>query len=149
MLTHIKIRVFLSTLLLRIPRHPAPNGTRHQQTEHLDRHLRYFHFSFLKAFREIMKENQGGHVLDLACGTAILARKAKRIMPDLKVVGLDLCENMLVQARRLCQAERLDISLVCSDAGSFPSALGCCAICEEPPPRNLHWRNQTQTCNNM
>ncbi|MPY98129.1 MAG: methyltransferase domain-containing protein [Actinophytocola sp.] len=43
----------------------------------------------------------GDRVLDLACGTGVVARAAaRRVMPDGRVCGLDVNENMLAIARR-------------------------------------------------
>ena len=45
---------------------------------------------------------RGHHVLDVGCGTGILARTAAdRVAPSGRVVGLDLNEGMLAVARRL------------------------------------------------
>jgi len=44
----------------------------------------------------------GDHVLDVACGTGVLAREAaKRVGPDGSVTGLDLNDGMLTVARRI------------------------------------------------
>ncbi len=65
----------------------------------------------------------GQHVLDVACGTGVLARAAaERVGPDGKVVGLDMNDGMLAVARRKAphvvwrqgRAESLPF-----DAGSF------------------------------
>ncbi len=43
----------------------------------------------------------GQHVLDVACGTGVLARKAaERVGPDGSVIGLDLNDGMLAVARK-------------------------------------------------
>ena len=43
----------------------------------------------------------GDHVLDVACGTGVLARHAAaRVQPGGRVIGLDLNEGMLEVARR-------------------------------------------------
>ena len=44
----------------------------------------------------------GDHVLDVACGTGVLAREAsKRVGPEGSVTGLDINEGMLAVARRV------------------------------------------------
>jgi SAM-dependent methyltransferase len=63
----------------------------------------------------------GQTVLDVACGTGILARTAAdRVGPTGKVVGLDLNEGMLTVARRV----RPDIEWRQGDAASLPLADG-------------------------
>jgi len=59
----------------------------------------------------------GARVLDVACGTGIVARTvADRIGPDGTVVGVDLNDAMLTVARRV----RPDIDYRSGDAGSLP-----------------------------
>lgn len=59
----------------------------------------------------------GNHVLDVACGTGVLAREAsKRIGPEGSVIGLDLNEGMLAVARRV----RPDIDWRQGDAAAMP-----------------------------
>jgi ubiquinone/menaquinone biosynthesis C-methylase UbiE len=60
-------------------------------------------------------------VLDVACGTGIVARiVAPRIGPRGRVVGLDLSPAMLAQARRVSEAEGLDIEWVQGSAQELP-----------------------------
>jgi SAM-dependent methyltransferase len=59
----------------------------------------------------------GEGVLDVACGTGVVAREAAdRLRGDGRVVGLDLNEAMLVVARRL----RSDIEWIQGDAAALP-----------------------------
>jgi SAM-dependent methyltransferase len=61
----------------------------------------------------------GQRVLDVACGTGIVARTAAdRVAPDGTVVGVDLNEAMLTVARRV----RPDIEFRQSDASALPAA---------------------------
>jgi demethylmenaquinone methyltransferase/2-methoxy-6-polyprenyl-1,4-benzoquinol methylase len=62
----------------------------------------------------------GAEVLDVAIGTGLLAREACRIVgPDGRVIGLDLSESMLAEARRA-----LGIPLVQGLAEQLPVAAG-------------------------
>jgi SAM-dependent methyltransferase len=59
----------------------------------------------------------GGSVLDVACGTGVVARLlAERVGPNGRVVGLDLNDAMLAVARRL----RPDLRWERGDAGALP-----------------------------
>jgi SAM-dependent methyltransferase len=59
----------------------------------------------------------GQRLLDVACGTGIVARTAAGLVePDGKVVGLDLNEAMLTVARRVCP----DIEFHQGDATALP-----------------------------
>ena len=59
----------------------------------------------------------GDRVLDVACGTGIVARTAaSRVGPSGSVVGVDLSEAMLAVARRI----RPDLRWVRGDAGALP-----------------------------
>jgi SAM-dependent methyltransferase len=59
----------------------------------------------------------GDHVLDVACGTGVLAREArKRVAPGGSVTGLDLNEGMLAVARRV----QPDITWHQGDAAALP-----------------------------
>lgn len=70
---------------------------------------------------------QGSHVLDIACGTGVLARRAlARVGTNGRVVGIDPAPGMLAAAREiepaidwiLCSAEALDV-----DDASFDSVV--------------------------
>src|SRR5262245_23631955 len=61
----------------------------------------------------------GQDVLDVACGTGIVARTAAEVVgPAGSVVGVDLNESMLVVARRI----RPDLDWRQGDAGRLPVA---------------------------
>ena len=63
----------------------------------------------------------GQSVLDVACGTGIVARTAaERVAPDGRVVGVDLNEAMLTVARRL----RPDLEWRHGDAAALPFGEG-------------------------
>jgi SAM-dependent methyltransferase len=60
---------------------------------------------------------RGSSVLDIACGTGIVARRAADVVgPTGRVVGLDLNEGMLAVARRL----RPDVEWCSGDAAALP-----------------------------
>jgi SAM-dependent methyltransferase len=66
---------------------------------------------------EVAGMKAGDRVLDVACGTGILAREAAdRVGPTGRVAGLDLNEAMLAVARRL----RAEIDWRQGDAGKLP-----------------------------
>jgi ubiquinone/menaquinone biosynthesis C-methylase UbiE len=66
---------------------------------------------------QIVGIKPGDRVLDVACGTGILAREvAARVGPKGRVTGLDLNEGMLTVARQL----RPDIDWRQGDAGNLP-----------------------------
>jgi ubiquinone/menaquinone biosynthesis C-methylase UbiE len=70
---------------------------------------------------EVAEMKAGDRVLDVACGTGILAREAAdRVGPTGSVTGLDLNEAMLAVARRL----RPEIDWRQGDAGKLPFADG-------------------------
>jgi ubiquinone/menaquinone biosynthesis C-methylase UbiE len=59
----------------------------------------------------------GDHVLDVACGTGVLAREAsKRVGPEGSVTGLDLNEGMLAVAKRV----QPDVDWRQGDAAALP-----------------------------
>lgn len=72
----------------------------------------------------------GDRVLDLACGTGVVARAAaRRVMPDGHVCGLDVNENMLAIARTI----RGDIEWRRTDASrtDLPDASFDAAFCQQ------------------
>lgn len=67
----------------------------------------------------------GNRVLDVACGTGIVARlAAPRVAPSGKVVGLDLNEGMLAVARAHAPANGAPIEWKQGDATALPFAAG-------------------------
>lgn len=63
----------------------------------------------------------GARVLDVACGTGIVARTvAQRLGPPGRIAGLDLNQAMLAQARRAAEAEGLDIDWQEGSAQDMP-----------------------------
>ncbi|HEX6418884.1 MAG TPA: methyltransferase domain-containing protein [Acidimicrobiales bacterium] len=71
----------------------------------------------------------GHHVLDVACGTGVVARTAADLVgPDGRVVGVDLNEAMLTVARRV----RPDVEWRRGDAGDLPFGDGTfdAAVCQ-------------------
>jgi SAM-dependent methyltransferase len=76
-------------------------------------------------------------LLDLGCGTGILAVRARRHCR--RAVGLDISMGMLAVARDLAFAEGLALPLVCSDGvrmpfarGSFDRVVACESLCHVP-----------------
>lgn len=69
---------------------------------HLDMYDRYLE-RFVKRI-----ESQGASVLDVACGPGNVSAYLAKVRPDLKLVGIDLAEGMVKQARlRVPSAEFL------------------------------------------
>jgi SAM-dependent methyltransferase len=53
-------------------------------------------------------ESQGASVLDVACGPGNVSANLAKVRPDLKLIGIDLAEGMVMQARlRVPSAEFL------------------------------------------
>lgn len=69
----------------------------------------------------------GQSVLDVACGTGIVARTAaERVGPDGRVVGVDLNQAMLTVADRVCagvELRRADVTALPFGDGSFDAVL--------------------------
>ena len=62
-------------------------------------------------------------ILDLGCGPGTFSRELKLMYPKAHIVGLDLVQGMLIQAKRK-QSWRYKWSLVSSDMKSMPFANG-------------------------
>jgi ubiquinone/menaquinone biosynthesis C-methylase UbiE len=70
---------------------------------------------------DLANVHAGDRVLDVACGTGIVARNAAdRVGPDGSVTGIDLNEDMLIVARRV----RPDLTWQQGDAAALPFADG-------------------------
>lgn len=67
---------------------------------------------------------RGADVLDYACGTGLLSLAAARRCGPGRVVGVDLSEAMLAQARAKAAREGLDIRFVHGDAEAWKPAEG-------------------------
>ena len=77
-----------------------------------DRYVeKYFHLDMYDPYLErFVKriESQGASVLDVACGPGNVSAYLAKVRPDLKLVGFDLAEEMIKQARlRVPSAEFL------------------------------------------
>ena len=58
--------------------------------------------AWVPALVELLSLQRGHHVLDVACGTGLVARHVTRqVGPEGRVVGLDVHPNMLAMARRM------------------------------------------------
>ena len=72
---------------------------------------KYFHLDMYDPYLErFVKriESQGASVLDVACGPGNVSAYLAKVRPDLKLVGIDLAEGMVKQARfRVPSAEFL------------------------------------------
>jgi SAM-dependent methyltransferase len=80
---------------------------------------------FAKGLLEFAQLNAGDHVLDVACGTGIVARLAwPQVAPSGHVVGLDLNAAMLGVARRATEQAGMPIEWQEGDAASMPLADG-------------------------
>lgn len=80
---------------------------------------KYFHLDmydrYLEQFAQRIK-SQGASVLDVACGPGNVSAYLMKIRPDLKLVGIDLAEGMVKQARlRVPSAEFLVKDCRCID----------------------------------
>ena len=90
----------------------------------------YERFAVGRLFRQLAERflegvplRPGQRVLDVACGTGIVARvAAPRVGPSGKVVGLDLNEGMLAVARERSAAEGASITWQQGDATALPFA---------------------------
>lgn len=64
---------------------------------------KYFHLDIYDRYLErFVKriESQGASVLDVACGPGNVSAYLAKVRPDLKLVGVDLAEGMVQQAKR-------------------------------------------------
>jgi SAM-dependent methyltransferase len=81
----------------------------------------------------------GQSVLDVACGTGIVARTAaERVGSGGRVVGVDLNESMLTVAERVCQdveLRRADVTALPFEAATFDVVLCQMALMFFPDPR--------------
>src|SRR5579884_96682 len=69
------------------------------------------------------KPQKGEHILDVACGTGIVARNvAPFVAPEGKVVGVDTNPDMLATARSLPSPSDITIQWVQGDAQQLPFA---------------------------
>ncbi len=76
---------------------------------------------FAKGLLEFADLKVGEHVLDVGCGTGILARFAwPFVAPSGRVVGVDLSASMLAVARSKADEGRLPITWEHADAASMP-----------------------------
>src|SRR5512134_852432 len=90
----------------------------------------YERFAVGRLFRQLAERflegvplKPGDRVLDVACGTGIVARvAAPRVAPTGKVVGLDLNEGMLAVARACSAEEGTSIAWQQGDATALPFA---------------------------
>jgi demethylmenaquinone methyltransferase / 2-methoxy-6-polyprenyl-1,4-benzoquinol methylase len=72
-----------------------------------------------KYVAKMVRQGNAKCILDLATGSGALARVLQEACPSSKVVGMDFCHSMLLQAKRkgIC-------TLVCGDATDMPFCSG-------------------------
>jgi ubiquinone/menaquinone biosynthesis C-methylase UbiE len=76
---------------------------------------------FAKGIMEFAQLRAGEHVLDVACGTGIVARLAwPQVAPSGRVVGLDFNAPMLDVARRAAEKDGMSIEWREADAAAVP-----------------------------
>ena len=93
--------------------------------DELQRFWGYSYRGFLEWLLEMVPLRQGGAVLDLATGTALLPRLLASRLPGLaRIIGLDITPAMLAQAGSLLASEedRSGIALICASAMDIPLA---------------------------
>lgn len=92
---------------------------------------------------EMLGPTPGERILDVACGTGLVSlRAARRVMPDGIVVGTDLSEKMVDQARAWPDAKlltnvyfaRMDAENLDFAAGSFDAAICALGLMYVPEP---------------
>jgi ubiquinone/menaquinone biosynthesis C-methylase UbiE len=66
----------------------------------------------------------GESVLDVGCGTGILSVLAKNLVKDGEVIGLDLSQKMLEQAKKKALKYKLDIEFIEGSIDSLPYDAG-------------------------
>jgi ubiquinone/menaquinone biosynthesis C-methylase UbiE len=85
---------------------PSQQASLHESTslaEIYEQHMVPAIFAaWVPALVELLSLQRGHHVLDVACGTGLVARHVTRqVGPEGRVVGLDVHPNMLAMARRM------------------------------------------------
>lgn len=88
----------------------------------------YYHHSFFEELNKALVASPNAYILDLACGNAIVGRKSlASISRGLHVTGVDFSKAMLLEAKRLKDADRLSdqqLQLVEADVTALPKDLG-------------------------
>lgn len=85
--------------------------------------VRYIFLPWTQDLLERAAPRPGERVLDIACGTGIVARTmARRLGPDARIVGLDLNPAMLEVARTVADADAAAIEWRQGNAESLPFA---------------------------
>lgn len=82
---------------------------------------------FVERILQLVPDRQGGLILDVATGTAVIPRKYQDKYPGHnRVIGLDITPAMLAAAREkiIGREEYASISLVCATAMQMPFASG-------------------------
>lgn len=85
-----------------------------------------YHPSLARKLLDLCQLQPGQHVLDLACGTGLLALSAaEAVAPRGRVVGVDITPAMLEQAQTKAQAQVLSsvVSFVLGDMEQLQDAL--------------------------
>jgi ubiquinone/menaquinone biosynthesis C-methylase UbiE len=99
---------------------PAPNANRPTFPEIYERELvRPLFLPWVDALLDAAQLSRGDDLLDVACGTAVVARVARgRLGPDSRVVGVDLSAPMIAHARAVAP----DVELREGSADQLPVA---------------------------
>jgi ubiquinone/menaquinone biosynthesis C-methylase UbiE len=91
---------------------------------------------------ELGRIGAGNRVLDVGCGTGVLARRAADLVGTTgRVVAIDLSDGMLAEARRrsaatiqagLLEVERMDAEALALEDSSFGAVVSLCAVTHFP-----------------
>lgn len=91
---------------------------------------KYFHLNlydpYLQRFAKRI-ESQDARVLDVACGPGNVSAYLAKIRPDLKLVGLDLAEGMVRQARLRVPSVEFKV-MDCRNIGALDQVFDACAF---------------------
>ncbi len=81
---------------------------------------------YLERFQQRI-ESRGANVLDLACGPGNVSAYLAKARPDLRIMGVDLAEEMVKQARRRVPAGEFVVR-DCRSLGDLGRSFDACAF---------------------
>lgn len=90
---------------------------------------KYFHLDLYDRYLERFAkriESQGASVLDVACGPGNVSAYLAKVRPDLKLVGIDLAEGMVRQARLRVPSAEFKVK-DCRNIGELGQVFDACA----------------------